>query len=77
MLVIHLAFIIKFEQNIFIPSQVTNDEVTALGESVIVRLLPVTDTRARLVVYRDVTPEQVQSAAKKLQYVIRELDSDH
>ncbi|KAG0718365.1 putative low-specificity L-threonine aldolase 1 [Chionoecetes opilio] len=56
--------------------QVTQEEVTELRESVIVRLLPMTNSRARLVVHHDVTPEQIQSTARKLQYVIRELDSN-
>ncbi|KAK8395632.1 hypothetical protein O3P69_005618 [Scylla paramamosain] len=56
--------------------QATQEEVMSLGEHVIVQMLPITDTKARLVLHCDVTPNQVQSAARKLRYVIKELDSD-
>lgn len=56
--------------------QVTPAEVTSLGEHVIVLMLPLTDTAARLVLHCDVTPCQIQSAAKKVRYVIKELDPD-
>ncbi|XP_045125328.1 probable low-specificity L-threonine aldolase 2 [Portunus trituberculatus] len=56
--------------------QATPAEVTSLGEHVIVRILPLTDSKARLVLHCDVTPGQVQSAARKLRYVIKELDSE-
>ncbi|KAG0718363.1 putative low-specificity L-threonine aldolase 1 [Chionoecetes opilio] len=56
--------------------QVTDAEVTSLEGCVIVRLLPMTNSRARLVVHHDVTPEHIQLTARKLQYVIRELSPE-
>lgn len=57
--------------------QVTKEEVASLKEHVIVKILTISHTQVRLVTHCDVTPEEVQSAARKLQYVIKELDAAH
>ncbi|KAG7159291.1 low-specificity L-threonine aldolase 2-like 2 [Homarus americanus] len=54
--------------------QVTDEEVAAIGERVVARILPITDTAVRMVVHCDITHEDIQSVINKLKYVIKEFD---
>ncbi|XP_068217277.1 uncharacterized protein [Palaemon carinicauda] len=56
-------------------AQVTEEEASAIGQKVIARMLPMTDTAVRLVIHCDVRDEDVALVISKLKYVIKEFDN--
>ena len=53
--------------------QVTQEEERMLGEKIVVRTLPFTNTRARYVTHSNLSEDNVEMAAKKYQYVLQEM----
>lgn len=53
-------------------SKVTEEEMKNLGEAILVRCSPFSDTTLRLVTYHGITDLDVHKAVKKLQYVLRD-----
>ncbi|XP_062620018.1 uncharacterized protein LOC134281595 [Saccostrea cucullata] len=53
--------------------QVTDEERRELGEGIIVKTIPYSDTLIRLVLHSGISPEDVKKAISKLSYVLQEL----
>ncbi|KAK7507191.1 hypothetical protein BaRGS_00001126 [Batillaria attramentaria] len=53
-------------------SQVTDEELLALGERIQVQMLPFTDTAVRFVTYQGITDVDTNKTIKKLKYVLAE-----
>uniref|UniRef100_A0A0P4W0E8 Aromatic amino acid beta-eliminating lyase/threonine aldolase domain-containing protein n=1 Tax=Scylla olivacea TaxID=85551 RepID=A0A0P4W0E8_SCYOL len=56
-------------------SVVEEGEKSAVGDSIIVKVLPWTNTAVRFVTHHDVSTADIEAAAAKLKYVIQEIDS--
>ena len=50
-------------------------EESAVGGSIIVKVLPWTNTAVRFVTHHDISTGDIEAAAAKLKYVIQEIDS--
>lgn len=66
---VHASFTHK-ELSLF---QVTDKEREEVGESIVVKTVPYSDTLLRFVLHCDISPQDVQRAINKFSYVLCEL----
>ncbi|XP_042238815.1 probable low-specificity L-threonine aldolase 2 [Homarus americanus] len=56
-------------------ASVTDAESEELGEQIVVMMLPITETTARLMVHCDIKKDDIKAVIKKLKYIIQEYDN--
>ncbi|CAL4175260.1 unnamed protein product, partial [Meganyctiphanes norvegica] len=56
-------------------AMVSDAEMSELGEAIVIKAMPWSNTEVRFVTHRDIDSEQVDAAIAKLKFVIQEVDS--